>query len=63
MWIVKFDDNTRHSAWSSKDEALHQAAVMEKYGLISPDHHGGDGLLAFVENDDTVECKNGHYYV
>jgi len=57
MWIVKLGDNSRHSAWDSKKEALQQAKVLKNYGCIKGD------LGNFVEYDDTVSCENGHYYV
>lgn len=62
MWIVKLGDNTRHSAWNSKKEAIAQADVLRDYGYIMPDPR--DQTLAdFVEYDCTVQCENGHYYV
>ena len=63
MWIVKLGDNTRHSAWNTKKEALHQAEVLENYGYIRPDRRQSNGLADFLERDDTVSCENGHYYV
>ena len=63
MWIVKLGDNTRHSAWNSKKEALHQAEVLEQHGYIQPDRYRSGKIEDFVEYDDTVQCENGHYYV
>ena len=57
MWIVLLGDDTRHSAWSSKSEALHQAEVLYENGYI------GSNTRDFVIYDRTVQCKNGHYYV
>ena len=62
MWIVKFGDNRRHSAWRSKKEARHQAEVLEQNGYIKPDRRN-QTLADFVEFDETVSCENGHYYV
>ena len=61
MWIVKFGDNTRHSAWHSEQEARQQVLVLSYYGLIKLGR--GCPLGHFVEYDETVVCENGHYYV
>ena len=63
MWIVKFGNRERHSAWNSKREALHQAETLEQHGCIRPDRRLKRTLNDFVEFDATVSCKNGHYYV
>jgi hypothetical protein len=63
MWIVKLSDNTRHSAWNSKREALHQAEVLEQHGYIKVERWWGGTLADFIEYDETVTCENGHYYV
>jgi len=61
MWIVKFGNNTRHSAWSSKNEAKHQVEVLINHGMIKISRY--TLLTDFIEFDDTVSCENGHYYV
>jgi len=61
MWIVTLGDNTRHSAWNSKKEALHQAEVLQDHGYIQIDRW--NSLNDFVTHDDTTHCDNGHYYV
>ena len=63
MWIVKFGDNRRHSAWNSKQEALHQAEVLEQHGYIKPYRRHARAFANFIEYDETVSCENGHYYV
>jgi predicted secreted protein len=62
MWIVKLGDNTRHSAWRSRMEALIQAEALEDRGYIKPSSDA-QTLDEFVEYDETVSCENGHYYV
>jgi len=44
----------RHSAWNTKKEAIKQKAVLEDHGW---------GRNIFIIFDETVSCKNGHYYV
>ena len=53
MWIVLLCDGTRHSAWRSRREALHQARTLLEYGY----------KRNRIELDETVSCGNGHYYV
>lgn len=62
MWVVKFDDNRRHSAWAGKSEALHQARVLVEAGLIKV-YRSRTNLENFIEYDPTVSCENGYYYV
>lgn len=59
MWIVKFGDNTRHSAWKLKKDALEQVRVLMEHGMLSR-HTAPE---RFIENDPTVHCRDGHYYV
>lgn len=58
MWIVKFFNGKRHSAWASKKDALAQAWVLSEngYEMRAP-------LRENIEFDETVRCENGHYYV
>jgi len=58
MWIVKIDDYSKHSAWSTKEEAIHQAMVLKDYGYLRR------GIAEdYVEFDETINCENGYYYV
>jgi len=61
MWIVILGDNTRHSAWDSKQEAIKQVKVLQDYGYIKPTKESP--IKSFIEYDKTVDCENGHYYV
>lgn len=61
MWIVKLVDNNRHSAWLSKNDALHQVEVLKEYGYYR--FIDEEDLVNFVELDETVVCEDGHYYV
>ena len=65
MWIVIFGNKTRHSAWNSKQEAIQQAKVLEAVGYIRGNQGKDDLWLLsdFVIFDETVQCRNGHYYV
>jgi len=63
MWIVTFGDNSRHSAWFSKQEALDQAKVLEQYGIIKTNRRNINGLQDFIKYDSTICCNNGYYYV
>ena len=65
MWIVKFDDNSKHSAWDTKREALQQVKILEQNGYIRLHRRDGNNgtLNDFVEYDATVSCENGHYYI
>lgn len=31
MYIVYLSDNTKHSAWNTKEEAIHQREVLKKW--------------------------------
>lgn len=65
MWIVSYgcrtegnntpypDDQQRHSAWTSPEEAEQQKRVLEDRGY----------RRVRVEEDPTVDTENGHYYV
>lgn len=53
MWIVLFADNTRHSAWTTQQNALHQQNVLKNAGY--PD--------IYIRFDPTTQCENGYYYV
>lgn len=61
MWIVKFGDNTRHSAWSSKKSAIKQVNVLIDKGYIRLERR----VIVddFIEYDSTVTCEDGHYYI
>lgn len=61
MWIVKFNDNTRHSAWNTKKKALNQIRVLKEHGLITM--RFWQTAEDFTEFDETVHCEDGHYYV
>jgi len=63
MWVVKFGDGKRHSAWTTKKEAIKQANVLDDKGYIKVDYKRGVLIDDFIEFDSTVECENGHYYV
>ena len=53
MWIVVLNDDTRHSAWRSRQEAKHQVKTLLECGY----------KRNRIELDETVSCENGHYYV
>jgi hypothetical protein len=61
MWIVKLEHNLRHSAWRSRQEAMHQAEVLASCGYMP--FNWRKRVSAFIEHDATVQCENGHYYV
>lgn len=63
MWIVIFGDNIRHSAWSTRREAIQQVRVLAENGYIRLDHRSPNDIARFVSYDATVSCENGHYYV
>lgn len=62
---MKLQDNNRHSAWNSRSEAIKQAKGLQDDGLIKlwDIKYGVRTIEDFVEEDFTVECENGHYYV
>lgn len=53
MYIVRFNDNTRHSAWTNEKEANKQKITLEDHGYKD---------ISVIE-DSTVNIENGHYYV
>jgi len=67
MWIVYLPDNRRHSAWSTEEEAEHQANVLKAAGYDQP----YSGLYGTIAQDQRVrvefcphtETTNGQYYV
>ena len=58
MWIVKFANNSRHSAWDTRKKALYQVEILKQFG-----YRGLTPPANFVEYDETVTCEDGHYYV
>ena len=61
MFIAMLEENEKHSAWDTFEEAQHQVEVLRENGYYQHimDFHSAD----FVEQDDTVSCENGHYYI
>ncbi len=51
MYIVYLRDNTKHSAWQSKKEAIHQAEVIDGY------------RNTYIEYMEGLNLPNGFYFV
>lgn len=51
MYIVYLSDGTKHSAWRSKKEAIHQAEVIDGY------------RNTYIEYMEGLFLENGHYFV
>lgn len=53
MYIVRLENNEKHSAWNTKQEALKQIDVLKNYGYRYP----------YYEYISGADYPNGHYFV